>query len=339
MASRSILVEVAHVRGPGKLRFREGAIVYEPTEGEPTRIATQKLTRLVCHGPVEATSAAMEECARMGIDLAWLSLGASRCRMRLEPSNSPTVMVRVRQLAAIGNKSWNLEQARKLVRLKLESIAAALRHGQRHGAEQAGAALASIAPLVEKTALAESVGSMRGLEGAGTALWYSYFGSRVPEPWVFPGRVRRPATDPVNSLLGLAATLLRQRAQALAAAAGLEPALGSLHEFRAGRPSLACDLMEPFRIPMVDRWTLRTFRGGLLNSEDFQRGPEGAVTLVTTAFGRIVASWEAEAKEFELDRELEGLIGETKRSFPPWPDEPSTDSRLGGALASSDCSE
>ena len=50
---------------------------------------------------------------------------------------------------------------------------------------------------------------------------------------------------------------LFHRVQAACQAWGLDPAMGFFHEYRPGRASLACDLMEPFRVPAVDRLVLR----------------------------------------------------------------------------------
>lgn len=319
MPITTLVAPVAHLRGPGKLRFRDGAFLYEPVGGDPARLPPMSLERVVCHGPVEATSPAMDECARRGISLAWLSLGGGRFRMRLEPSQSPTVKIRLRQLAAARDEAWNISRARSLVLRKVESIAEALRHGQRHDAPHAGEALASLAPLLEKTAAGDSVASLRGFEGAATAIWYDYFRTRIPSPWVFPGRVRRPPTDPVNALLGLGSALLRHRAEALSAAAGLETALGSLHAFRPGRPSLACDLMEPFRLQLVDRWVLRLLRQNLLRPGDFQAGETGGVTVAEGAFSHVVARWETDAAESCLAEGLEALVAETIESLPELP--------------------
>ena len=43
-------------------------------------------------------------------------------------------------------------------------------------------------------------------------------------------------------------------------ARGLDPALGFFHEPRPGRPSLALDLLEEFRHPVVDRFVFGDFR-------------------------------------------------------------------------------
>src|SRR5205085_1352949 len=70
-------------------------------------------------------------------------------------------------------------------------------------------------------------------------------------PWTFPDRTRRPPTDPVKPLLSLGYTWLLGRVTARVEAAGYEPSLGGLHDYRPGRPSLGCDLIEPLRVPAV----------------------------------------------------------------------------------------
>lgn len=320
VASSAILTDVVHLEGPGKLRFRDGGFIYEPSRGDAIRIAAQHLCRIVCHGPVEATAPAMEECARRNIDLAWLTLSGHRFRMRLVPPESPSVLSRLKQLAACGNPLWCLEHAKKLVSLKLETIAAALRHGQRHGAALAGEIHSAIVPLMAKVTSAASIPALRGLEGAGSAMWFDYFRTRVPLPWTFTKRIRRPATDAVNSLLGLASTLLCQRTGAIVAAFGLEPAIGTLHAFRPGRPSLACDLMEPFRVSLVDRWVLRMLRGSKITPEDFVTHDDGSVTLTSQSFGPIVAQWETEAAEQDVVGHLNELIKQMVESLPEFPD-------------------
>lgn len=73
---------------------------------------------------------------------------------------------------------------------------------------------------------------------------------------------RRPPsyarTGPANALPGLHCTFLLNRVHALCEARGLEIALGALHEYRPGRPSLPCHVMEPLRVPAVDRWVCRS---------------------------------------------------------------------------------
>ena len=91
----------------------------------------------------------------------------------------------------------------------------------------------------------------------------------------FPGRKRRPATDPANSLLSLGYVMVGNELGSLLEARGFDPAIGFLHGVRYGRKSLALDIVEPFRQPVVDRLTLRLLNLGQLKPGDFEGGEQG----------------------------------------------------------------
>ena len=57
--------------------------------------------------------------------------------------------------------------------------------------------------------------------------------------------------------------------------AGFEPDLGLFHTVRAGRPSLALDLMEEFRPLIADSIVLSLFNTGELTQSDFTRAGIG----------------------------------------------------------------
>ena len=52
------------------------------------------------------------------------------------------------------------------------------------------------------------VATLLGLEGTASKRWFDLFTLFLPNPWTFPGRRKRPPTDPVNALLSLGYTLL-----------------------------------------------------------------------------------------------------------------------------------
>jgi len=68
------------------------------------------------------------------------------------------------------------------------------------------------------------------------------------EGFVFSGRNRRPPRDPVNALLSFVYTLFTNEIVNGIKRTGLDPYLGALHEIAHGRPSLACDLVEEWRV-------------------------------------------------------------------------------------------
>ncbi|MFW5697991.1 MAG: CRISPR-associated endonuclease Cas1 [Fimbriimonadaceae bacterium] len=66
--------------------------------------------------------------------------------------------------------------------------------------------------------------------------------------------------DPFNAMLNYGYALLLSQTVQSCESAGLHPDGGYLHADRPGRPSLALDLMEPFRPVLVDRVVLRLVR-------------------------------------------------------------------------------
>ncbi len=97
---------------------------------------------------------------------------------------------------------------------------------------------------------------LRSMEGRGANVYWEAYSSMIPPRLGFRGRVKRGATDLINSLLNFGYGYLRARVIASIFYAGLDPYAGYLHEDRAGRPSLALDLMEEFRPLVVDRAVL-----------------------------------------------------------------------------------
>jgi CRISPR-associated protein Cas1 len=176
--------------------------------------------------------------------------------------------------------------------------------------------------LEDQAAAADNLDVLRGVEGSASKAWFDLLGALLRPPWQFTHRQRRPPPDPVNALLSLGYTWLLTRTVARIEAAGLEVALGALHEYRAGRPSLACDLMEPLRVPAVDRWVVGLCNGGQLGTADFV-AENGGVRLHSDVFGRILTTWQTHWTDGGHDEGLgelvQGVVAHLRRSENPLP--------------------
>jgi len=124
---------------------------------------------------------------------------------------------------------------------------------------------------------AQSIETLRGVEGAAAAAYFGAYTALFPPAVNFTGRNRRPPRDPVNACLSLGYTLLHFDAVQACHAAGLDPLLGLYHEPAFGRESLATDLIEPLR-PQIDGWVWELFRQRVLTAEHF-RNDKGACLL------------------------------------------------------------
>jgi CRISP-associated protein Cas1 len=113
------------------------------------------------------------------------------------------------------------------------------------------------------------LGTLMGIEGAGAAAYFKGFGALLNKPWTFSGRHKRPPTDPINALLSYGYTILTNQTVAAAHIVGFDPYVGFLHSTQYGKPALALDIVEMFRIPIVDSVVLTLLNNGTLAPEDF----------------------------------------------------------------------
>ena len=88
----------------------------------------------------------------------------------------------------------------------------------------------------------------------------------------------------VNVILSLAYTYLTREACSILEAESFEPYLGFLHGIRYGRKSLALDLVEEFRQPVVDRLVLMLFNKHMLGVNDFESSDDGRVILTEDGY-------------------------------------------------------
>ena len=123
--------------------------------------------------------------------------------------------------------------------------------------------------LVDPNDRMNGLGPLLGLEGSGSAAYYGVLGELLKNGWTFPGRVKRPPTDPVNALLSFGYTVLSNQVVSLVCAVGLDPAIGVLHQPGFGKPALALDLMEEFRPLVVDSVVITMINTGQVALGDF----------------------------------------------------------------------
>jgi CRISPR-associated protein Cas1 len=309
---------LAHLVGPGQLKFINGYLAYSQKGEQPLRLDPSALTSVTCYGEVSVSGPALDLLFRHGIPTAWLSPAGNRCRGRLASANCESTLTRVRQHRVFARPEARLDWAKIVVTGKIESAVAAARHQQRHGASLAGPLMSRLSHLADRVRSVQSNDQLLGLEGSASAAWFEFFGTLVQLPWSFPGRTRRPPTDPLNAILSLGYTWLLTRATARAEARGYEIYLGGLHEYRAGRPSLACDLIEPLRIPAVDRWAVAVCNQKELTPDQFRQEEDGGFRLQPRQFGRTLHSWEMYSMNAQLEKELEAWLDRLAETIRRW---------------------
>lgn len=206
-------------------------------------IPAQGLEKLLLSGYVSLTGSVMNFLIKNRIETVFVT-PTGRFRARLMIDEHKHVALRKAQYLMLDNEKFCLDTMKILVRGKLENmIAFLLKRAGNYGDESMRIAAASLNALCQVLDSKFSKDAIRGIEGAGTRIYFSMFNRLLRnDAFEFKGRNRRPPKDPVNALLSFVYTMLTNEVISAIKICGLDPYMGSLHEISYGRPSLTCDL-------------------------------------------------------------------------------------------------
>ncbi len=271
-------------------------------------VEAHRLELVALFGRVHITSDATRYCLREGVDLAWFTRGG-RLLGRVVSGLPRSGEVRLAQYRRTEDSAGRFALARKIVEAKIRNGVEVLRGLQSNRPGHTGLASAIVEGrrAADRLAEVETVEALLGLEGAAARQYFTGLGRGFTSDIVFTGRVRRPPPDPANALLSLAYVLLGNLLSGLIEARGLDPSIGFYHELRPGRPSLALDLVEELRSPVVDRFVLRLCNLRIIRPEMFTEDPDQKGVRLTQAGLKIfLREWEK-----NLDRSVKEDGAET----------------------------
>lgn len=186
-----------------------------------------KVDGVVVLGRATVSPAVISELLERHIPVTFLT-ATGRYLGRIEPEVTKNIFVRKAQWQAIGESAQAIHIVQSFVRGKLKNYRNVLIRRQR---ECPGLDLSknvtSLEQAIAPIDTTRNINSLRGLEGAGSAAYFGCFNQLIrTTEFTFNKRVRRPPTDPVNSLLSFGYSLLRHDIQGAVNIAGFDPYLG-----------------------------------------------------------------------------------------------------------------
>lgn len=269
------------------------------------------LGSVVCLGNIMLSPALMHRCAEEGIGIVLLD-GNGRFKARLEGAISGNILLRQAQHQQAGDHAFALKAARSMIAGKLRNARQVLLRGAREAADEADAialtaAASALRASVRNLPLADSLDSVRGIEGDAAKVYFSALNGIVRRDarphFGMDGRTRRPPRDRINALLSFLYSMLMNDCRSALESVGLDPQLGFLHAVRPGRAALALDLMEEFRAVVADRLALTLINRGQIGKNDFVEREGGAVLLEGDARRAVVIAYQ-ERKQEEITHPL-----------------------------------
>jgi CRISPR-associated protein Cas1 len=268
--------QTVHVTEPGARIGRAGdrlTVVGEEKHEFPVR----SVRALVLHGHVQVSSQALGLCEYHGITVHWLTGGGRY--LGAFAAGEGRVHSRLRQYEALRDPDRRLALSRRLVRAKMEQQLRFLMRARRQQADNGECFEAALTRLrrVLRGIDKRSVEELLGLEGEGAAAYFSCFSAMIRsdlDPRLhYERRSRRPPQDRVNCLLGFGYASLYRDVLAGILVSGLESAFGFYHQPRSSAHPLALDLMELFRVALVDMPVIASLNRGQWDADrDFKEG-------------------------------------------------------------------
>lgn len=292
------------------LRLENSTLRVEQDGDVRLRVPLHHLQSVVCFGHVGISLPLMHRLADDGITLVMLDANG-RFKARLEGAVSGNVLLRQAQFRQVESQTFLIDTAKSFVAGKLKNCRQVLLRGARDSKDHAnqekiGRAADDIAASIRALAAADSLDSVRGVEGEAARGYFTALNlllrAECREPFRMDGRSRRPPRDRFNAMLSFVYSLWMNDCRSAIEAVGLDPQVGFLHALRPGRAALALDLMEEFRA-FADRLVLSMINRAQLSVNDFIEREGGAVTLRDDSRKAVLVAYQ-ERKQDEVTHPL-----------------------------------
>ena len=296
------LLNTLYVQTQGSYLRQEGeTVVVERERAVVARIPIHTLSGIVCFGNVLCSPFLLGLCGERGIHVSFLT-EHGRFLARVEGPVSGNVLLRVAQMKAANDPRQARDIAASCVAGKMLNARTILQRRLRdHGDDEVCShAVIELAGAVQQLRKAATTDEVRGVEGTAAARYFEAFNELIVAQraaFAIRNRNRRPPLDPMNALLSFLYTLLAHDCVGALESVGLDPQIGFLHALRPGRPSLALDLMEEFRAPLVDRMALSLVNLQQLGPKDFKVSESGAVEMSEAARKTVLLAWQKKKQE------------------------------------------
>lgn len=247
-------------------------------EQKPIKIGAREVSDIVLHGNAQITTQALRFCADEEIPVHFLAFTGAYIGAFV--GGAGNVQRRIRQYRALADGEVSLPIAQKIVAAKIEMQLRHVLRATRKGSDLRDRCEDGIAGM--RAALRGSFHSpdratLMGNEGAAARAYFAALACLIhPDAgaeMVPQGRSRRPPRDRFNALLSFGYGLLYRDVLSAILRVGLDPAVGVLHQPRSTAFPLALDLMELFRVPIVDMAVL-----GAINRRTFDPAADFVVT-------------------------------------------------------------
>ena len=266
-------------------------IVIEKNKCVLADIPVHMITDLSVIGNVQISTQAIHLLMEEGVDISFFNYSGKYLGQAAAES-SKNIFLRFEQFERYQDIDKRLDMARAIVFNKVNNQIMVIKNFRWEGIEyDYNSCIKEMLDILATLPGKSTSNEIMGVEGRCSAVYFKCFGQMFRGDIKFEKRTRRPPKDPINVILSLAYTLLTKEVASSLESESFELYLGFLHGIRYGRKSLALDIVEEFRQPVVDRLVVRLFNLRIMNTLDFETR-EDEIILTEEGFQKFCKQYE-----------------------------------------------
>lgn len=254
-----------------KVSVDQGRMIIESKDGVKKSIPKEQIDSISCFGSINFTSSALSHCLTRAIPVSFFSTRGKYFGKLYTTSHSNIARLK-QQVRFSEDPDFSLTLSKSIVLAKVNNQLTILRRNKDQ--TNLGNEINSINILRKKINQAKAINELIGYEGTISKYYFAALSKILPEEFYFKGRNRQPPKDPFNSLISLGYTILLNEISGQIESVGLNPYCGFLHQDRQSHPTLASDIIEEFRAPIVDSLAIKLCKNKF-NKDDFQYQGQG----------------------------------------------------------------
>lgn len=271
---------------------------------EKFRIPLCNIENVVCFSYLGCSPALMGKCCENNIAISFIR-PSGKFLARITGPIKGNVLLRKMQYQYSHMDEFCVNISKNIIAAKLYNsrfiLNRSLRdHADKIDTDKVSDASEKLKNNIEKIKNCQSTDAIRGMEGESAKIYFSVFNQMIvkqKQDFVFNERSKRPPLDNVNAMLSYIYTILTLDIQSALESVGLDPYVGFLHTDRAGRASLALDMIEELRAFLVDRIILTMINLNQIENSDFFVKEGGGVIMTDEARKKILKNWQTRKNE------------------------------------------
>ena len=262
-----------------KIGIRENRVVINYQDGMERSVPVETLESIMILGKVQLTTQCMEECLKKGIPVAFLSKGGRYFGRLMSPGHIKPVLQR--EQALLYDTPFAVELSRRILVAKINNQRVVLKSYARSSKIDVREIDEEMKYCLSHIMRCGTIPELMGYEGHAAKQYFKGLAYCIHKDFHFTGRNRRPPTDPFNSVISLGYSILMNIIYAEIETRGLNPYFGFMHRDAEKHPTLASDLIEEWRAPIVDALAMSLFNGREILKEHFYYDTENPGCFVT----------------------------------------------------------